>query len=58
MPGQGVAGAHSVMGGENVTTIVTQLVDLCINSISPNVPPQDTQTALEGLLALGIVVMF
>ena len=35
--------------GANVSFVVILLTQLCISSLGPNVPPQDTLTALEGL---------
>eukprot|EP01032_Pedospumella_encystans_P016148 gene16148-18434_t len=38
--------------GENVRPIAVLLTQLCVGSLSPTVSPQDTLTALEGLILL------
>ncbi len=38
--------------GENVSSVVGLLVQLCIGSLGNNVPTQDTLVALEGMLSL------
>jgi hypothetical protein len=40
------------INGENVRPIAVLLTQLCVGSLGPQVPPQDTLTALEGLVTL------
>jgi hypothetical protein len=40
------------VNGINVKPLVELLVQLCIGSLGQNIPPQDTQLALEGMIAL------
>jgi hypothetical protein len=40
------------MKGENVYILVDCLINLAIGSLGPNIPPQDTVLALEGILEL------
>ena len=51
-----IASSGSVDGGEasgtNVQAIAVLLTQLCVGSLGPTVPPQDTLTALEGLISL------
>lgn len=49
----GNATTSSAQNGVNVQPIAVLLTQLCIGSLGPTVPPQDTITALDGLLSLG-----
>eukprot|EP01038_Epipyxis_sp_PR26KG_P010419 gene10419-13995_t len=42
----------NAVNGMNVQPIALLLTQLCVGSLGPNVPPQDTLTALEGLISL------
>ncbi len=45
-------GSSAELSGVNVQPIATLLTQLCVGSLGPTVPPQDTLTALEGLISL------
>jgi hypothetical protein len=44
--------ADEASNGLNVRPLVELLVQLCVGSLGQNIPPQDTQLALEGMLTL------
>lgn len=44
--------SDSEENGLNVQPIASLLTQLCVGSLGPTVPPQDTLTALEGLISL------